>query len=371
MAWKTSYQKAVAGVSAWSCCAALLFGTVGISKAEAIDLGGAAGVVVIVIDTAVEHAYFNQQLTYFDGEGRDEYYDLLAAQEGVNEDPKLNGMLDNIMTRLSASIAKSDPSIKKKPYRYFVNNQTTFNAFCTIGNTLSVNTGLFSLLNNNEDEIALIVAHELGHGQKGHPIKGYQKVVPLSLLTKLYDARAESDARRMAASVIANYAAASSATKPEEWEADNLAFDYIVNAGYNPGAGAAVWQRIIERMGQSSNNFIGEIFSPTDHPKNQERRDHYANRLYEYSRRNVTAEDGTVKLRDKVLLKTTANGAMSGEERSYLVAGNLAAAFSKNTIVPDAYVQNGMVKIGRQEILYPNEDEPSAHEIVDMINKIK
>lgn len=36
-------------------------------------------------------------------------------------------------------------------------------------------------------------------------------------------------------------------TKKAEWEADNLAFDYCYQAGYNPGAGAALWERVIEK----------------------------------------------------------------------------------------------------------------------------
>jgi hypothetical protein len=51
----------------------------------------------------------------------------------VDQAPEANAMLHNVMTRLSASIATEDPSIKQKPYNYFVNKQTSFNAFCTLG----------------------------------------------------------------------------------------------------------------------------------------------------------------------------------------------------------------------------------------------
>lgn len=72
------------------------------------------------------------------------------------------------MNRLTYVISLDDPSINDKPYNYFVNNDETYNAFCTVGHNLTVNTGMFKLLNNNQDELAIVVAHELAHGQEEH-----------------------------------------------------------------------------------------------------------------------------------------------------------------------------------------------------------
>jgi beta-barrel assembly-enhancing protease len=44
-------------------------------------------------------------------------------------------------------------------------------------------------------------------------------------------------------------------TKPNEWAADNLALTYLLNTNYNPGASAAMWQRVMEKMKSSSKNF--------------------------------------------------------------------------------------------------------------------
>ena len=40
---------------------------------------------------------------------------------------------------------------------------------------MSVNIGAFWFLDYNEDKLAAVIAHELVHGQKEHPIKGAKK----------------------------------------------------------------------------------------------------------------------------------------------------------------------------------------------------
>ena len=111
------------------------------------------------------YAYqLNQQLSYYDNEGREELFHQMQQQYGVNDDPYLNARLDNIMANLSGAIAQVDPTIEEKPYNYFVNQDKSFNAFCTLGHNISVNTGMFDMV-ANDDEVAVVLGHEMGHGQ--------------------------------------------------------------------------------------------------------------------------------------------------------------------------------------------------------------
>ena len=48
--------------------------------------------------------------------------------------------------------------------------------------------------------------------------------------------------------------------KSDEWEADNLALTYLLNSNYNPGASAAMWQRVMDRSKTYKSSFVGEIF---------------------------------------------------------------------------------------------------------------
>ena len=132
-------------------------------SAYAFNWGNAIGAVAI---TGIQYQQLEQQLNYLDNDGRNEYFNQIKTKLGENTDPYYNNLLDNIMSRLTYSISLSDPEIKEKPYNYFVNPNEEYNAFCTVGHNLSVNTGMFKLLNNNEDELAIVIGHELAHGGK-------------------------------------------------------------------------------------------------------------------------------------------------------------------------------------------------------------
>ena len=293
--------------------------------AEAFDWVNAIGA---VIGVSAQYAALNKQIAYFDGEGRNAYMDQVKDKEGVNDNPEANAMLDRVMGRLSTAIAKTDPTIEKEPYNYFVNNNTNFNAYCTLGHNVSVNIGLFDTLNYNEDEIAFVLGHEMGHGQRKDPANGVKKSMPISLLAAIAESQSNS-LEALGTALLANLGSAKLVTLPMEKKADELGFTYASDANYNPGAGSALWQRVIEKMGTSKETFLGSVFNPSDHPGNESRRDKYTQRMYAYSgnKVNVDKKTGDILVNKKVVGIPAATDSMSARERSYLVAGRLARIY--------------------------------------------
>ena len=103
-----------------------------------------------------------------------------------------------------------------------------------------------------------------------------------------------------------------------------------------------------------------------------DRRDTYVKKLYEYSNKHETAKDGTVKVNGKDFLSPAPAAGMSTAERSYFVAGNLAAVYhTQAQTVPDAWVQDGTVLLGNQPIITPQNGDPSAQELANRLNTIK
>lgn len=354
---KTLKRKILTGLTALCLALPLSFGAAPAPAAEA-DIADIAGA---VIGGAAAHSQLNSQLRkYNDSEqGRQEMLHALKEKYGVNHDYHLNHQLDRIMSNLTAGIAAVDPSIHKKPYNYFINNDKSFNAFCTLGHNLSVNTGLYSVL-QNEDEIAVVLAHEMGHGQKDHPAKGARR----SLNVKILGEATGSQAGRLMANIVNNR----NITKPMEREADALAFDYITHTNYNPGACAAVWQRVMDRSKSNANAFQKFM---SDHPSNDNRRDAYAKRLNQYSNGHVSNADGTIKVNTSVFCTPAAAGGMSAKERAYFVMGNLASAYHHGHNTRAAYADGNTVMLGKQPIITCTSGDESATVLAERLNKIK
>ena len=267
---KPFFRKSVLGATTLALGLSLAGGMIQPTQAEAFSLGKIGDSVVGGLQ---EQKKIKDSLDYYENDGRNEMFEELKKSDGVVEDGELNEELSRIIGRLSSAIAKSEPSINSKPYNYFINPKTEFNAYCSLGHNISVNAGVFSFFGNDEDKIAAVVAHEMVHGQRQHPYIGAQKKMTVEFIQKVAGAQMNGSGK-LAVNVVATNVKASGITKPNEWEADNVAFSYVTEAGYNPGAPAAVWQGVIDNMSSGgSKGLFDDLLNPSTHPGEKERRD--------------------------------------------------------------------------------------------------
>lgn len=332
-----------------------------VQPAHAINWGA------VVVNSATEYAKTKQQLAYYNNAGSGELGEELRRQYGVDEDPAKNELLDNIMIRLTTAIKQTE---KVSPeYTYFVNQQTSFNAFCALGHNVSVNTGLFDALQSDEDEIGFVLAHELVHGQKNHSLNQLDKIMPATILKNAMGQSGAGNA--LLGNVAAKYLVAKQATLPGEWEADNIGFTYAVTAGYNPGAGAAIWARILEKYGDNHQNFLGDFVSPNDHPTNGQRVANYAKKITEYSKGNVVFDKATstILVKNKPWFKVAATDTRSAAERGFLIAGKLAKIFHDSAL-QSAAEADGNLMIGESQIVSPVSGEDDAGAAAQKLNAI-
>lgn len=363
-------QKKITATIIAGACALSLGGGTAPSTAEAAGIGGVLG---SVIGGAAAYKQVEDTINYYNNTeaGRQALLEAYKEKYKVSDNYYRKQQLDSIMARLTEGIGALDPSIYQKPYLYFINKEKTFNAFCSMGHVMSVNEGLYTMM-DNEEEIAVVLAHEMGHGQKDHVPKSMRKRMMVAVgAGALASAMGTGRLMDLALDIAVNQIDKVVITKSNEWEADNLAFDYMLSAGYNPGATAAVWQRVEDKYGISKANFAGEIFNPSDHPTHKQRKENYAKRLHELSKKHAAASDGTVKVNGKVFVKPVNAGGMTGAERSYFVLGNLAAAYQNGHHNNAAYVSGNTVMLGAQPIMTCYSGDPSASELAGLLNSIK
>lgn len=359
-------KKFVATVTAASLGISISLVTLPPPPAEAIDLGSVAG---IIIGGTIQKQQVSEQLNALNNteEGRQYLFNKYKEEYGVNDDPAVNARMDAIMANLTKAVGEVDKTIYDKPYLYFVSQDKSFNAFCSFGHVMTVNIGAINNL-TTDDEIAAIIGHEMGHGQKDHTIKANKKRIDKAIMAGVASQAAGGTALTdIVASVVMKNSVAHGDRK-QETEADNLAWEYIQHTNYNLGACAAVMQKMAELGGEKYNS---TIFNPSDHPDTGKRRDNYANKLYEYSGKHASANNGVITINGKTFMTVAETSSMSSAERAFFVLGNIAAAYHNKHNSSEAYVQNGTVMLGAQPIITPAEGDEDAQTLADRLNAIK
>ncbi|WP_415325133.1 M48 family metallopeptidase [Chryseobacterium sp. MMS23-Vi53] len=86
-----------------------------------------------------------------------------------NKDFILRSDYDVSVKSLIARLRKNNPQIPQD-LKILIAKDNTPNAFCLLDGTFVINMGLFSWL-DNEEQIAAVIAHELGHRIKQHTLK--------------------------------------------------------------------------------------------------------------------------------------------------------------------------------------------------------
>lgn len=352
----------------------LIFGTPAPASAAGADLIGAA--IQIGIESARLNSEINAKIKHFNESetGRRELYQSFREKYGVCEDPEYNEKLNRIMANLTKGVAAVDPTIKNKPYIYFVSNDESVNAACSMGHVMMVNVGTFKQI-TNEDELAAIVGHEMGHGQKDHVAKGNKKALQKQVMASLAGTAVGATIgggalTSLITQALLNQSVAHGSRKFES-EADMLSLDYMLHTDYNPGACAAVMQKFVEMGTGRKQSGLEKFFNPSDHPDSDKRRDAYVKKLYEYSGKHVTAAKGVVTVNKKTFITVAPSATMSSAERSYFVLGNLAVAYHRGQNKKSATVENGTVMLGNQPIITPLDGDEDAQVIADRLNEIK
>lgn len=340
--------------------------------AEAANIGTIGNIIGVFVQGEALRKQVNQQVQYMNAtkEGQAALYDGFKKNYGVNENPVYTERLDRIMGHLTKGVAAVDPTINDLPYRYFVADKDELNAACGMGHVMMVNRGTFDAL-PNDDELAAIVGHEMGHGQKNHVAKGYEKAVDQKITAGIISATIGNDILTSTLAGLALQHTSMHKDKKHETEADLLSIDYLMNTPYNIGATAAVMQKFVELSIGKEQSKIDALFNPSNHPDSERRRDACAKKLTQISGNHVTVKAGVVSINKKSFVTPVATATMSGAERSYFVMGNLARAYHDGQDKHEATVQNGTVMLGTQAIITPVEGDEDAQTLADRLNAIK
>lgn len=165
-----------------------------------------------------------------------------------------------IMTKLVPSHV--DPA----KLRLYVVDNPEWNAMAAPNFSIYVFSGL--LKDMDDDEVAIVLGHELAHASYEHSRRQYQRSnwvqYGAGLITILAGELIESDLGKQAAqvgTVLSATAIASGYSRDHEDQADRVGLRYAFQAGYNVTKGPRLWKRFADKYGDQGkvkNFFFGD-----------------------------------------------------------------------------------------------------------------
>ncbi|HWR04562.1 MAG TPA: M48 family metalloprotease [Humidesulfovibrio sp.] len=168
--------------------------------------------------------------------------DTIRAQMGFVDDPEVVFYVKGVVDR----VAKALPP-QPYPIKSAVVGNSAMNAFAIPGGYIYIFTGLI-LGVENEDELAAVIGHELGHVTERHVAKRMEQMKYLNIASisgmvagvLLGSGGGTSGANMGKALTFGSMAGAQSAflmyTRENEREADHVGMNYLIKSGYNPNA---------------------------------------------------------------------------------------------------------------------------------------
>jgi predicted Zn-dependent protease len=164
------------------------------------------------------------------------------SRQRLSTDPVLNRRVTDVGQRLVQAAGAANQSWE---YRVFVNDQP--NAFVLPGGKVGVNTGLFKVV-QNDDQLAAVIGHEIAHTTARHAAERYSQTA----LAQVGLGVAQSAAGRASPTfgrAISTFGGAGAQlgyllpfSRQHELEADRIGVDYMARAGFRPSEAVTLWR---------------------------------------------------------------------------------------------------------------------------------
>ncbi|MDO1560374.1 M48 family metallopeptidase [Brevundimonas sp. 2R-24] len=170
----------------------------------------------------------------------------------VVRDAALNARLQRVGQRIVTAAGLTD-----RQWQYAVFREEQPNAFVLPGGQIGVTTGLLSLA-ANDDQLAAVIGHEVGHVVARHTAERYSRTALTQTAIGVAQGAAGSRGQTVGqlGSVLGQYGLLLPHSRQQELEADRLGIDYMARAGYDARQAVILWQAMASRGGAAAPEFM-------------------------------------------------------------------------------------------------------------------
>jgi WD40 repeat protein len=169
------------------------------------------------------------------------------------------------LRRVGASLVRQLPESEMR-YQFFLVDLPDANAFALPGGRIYVTRKLIAFA-RTEDELAGVLAHELGHIASRQTatdmtrifreVLGVREVTDRRDIFEKYNQLVENEARKPGA-----FSRGDKHGEREQYEADQVGIYAMASAGYDPQAFASFWDRLTEAGGKTG-GWLSDLFGTT------------------------------------------------------------------------------------------------------------
>lgn len=153
-----------------------------------------------------------------------------------------------------------------RSWDYAVFEDASPNAFVLPSGQIGVTTGLLKLV-QNDDQLATVLGHEVGHVVARHAAERYSTQSTTGLVLGAVQSRAGDYSQAVGAlgGMGAQLGLLLPFSRSHELEADRLGVDYVAAAGYKPSESIALWRLMAQQRQSGTPEFA------STHPSDQTR----------------------------------------------------------------------------------------------------
>jgi predicted Zn-dependent protease len=170
-----------------------------------------------------------------------------ASQKGaLNTDPGMTQRVRAVASRLEPQTRVFRPDAPGWKWEVNVVASKELNAFCMPGGKIMVYSGLISQLRLTDDEIAVVVGHEIAHALREHSREQVSQAIAAQSAIGIGAALLGlGGGSAQVADIAYEKLIATRFSRTDESEADRIGLELAARAGYDPRAGVTVWQKMM------------------------------------------------------------------------------------------------------------------------------
>lgn len=185
----------------------------------------------------------------------------LASSGRVVPDPELQAYVQKLACRLAGDHCGD--------LRVYVLRQPNFNAFMMPNGTMAVWSGLL-LRCENEDQLATVVGHEIGHYLRRHQVQKWETLRNSLTAAQLFGVVSAGLGVPLGGfATLGAYGHVMAYSRALEREADTLGFQAMSDQGYDPHQAARIWRNLIAEREAAEEDAPDPFFA--SHPPSEER----------------------------------------------------------------------------------------------------